>query len=341
MIRRPARPHDHAGALGAAAKPFGDSAKSLATRGACIRAIPAFLTIAWTILAASGSAIAQQVPKPQTPVDPAPPSSMPAAPAAPVPVSPQRSAPALVNLGAVFAGENKVIPAGLVWRILRDDDQGRPQIVQRSDAANPSLSLPPGSYIVHATYGFASASKRITLRAGDTTNERLIIGAGALRLSAAIGGIPIAPARVTFSIFVPIGNDLEGRLVQANVRPGDLVRVPEGNYHIVSSYGDTNAIIRTDLRVDSGRITDATIAHRAATVTLKLVTAPGGEALAGTAFSVLTPGGDVIREAIGAFPQVILAEGDYVVIARQDNRVHTREFKVETGLDRDIEVVAR
>jgi hypothetical protein len=253
----------------------------------------------------------------------------------------QRSTQALVNLSAVFAGETKTIPAGLVWRVLRDDDQGRPLIVQRSNAPNPALSLPPGSYIVHATYGFASASKRITLRAGDSANERLIIGAGALRLSAAIGGIPIAPARVTFSIFVPIGNDLEGRLVQANVRPGDLVRVPEGNYHIVSNYGDTNAITRTDLRVDSGRVTDATIAHRAATVTLKLVTTPGGEALAGTAFSVLTPGGDVIREAIGAFPQVILAEGDYVVIARQDSRVYTQEFRVETGLDRDIEVVAR
>jgi hypothetical protein len=292
----------------------------------------------------SPHALAQSPPPLQTPPPaqsaPQPPTAAPAPPVA-APASPQRSAQALVNLSAVFAGETNVIPAGLIWRILRDDDQGRPQIVQRSDLANPAISLPPGGYIVHATYGFASASKRITLRAGDTTNERLIIGAGALRLGAAIGGIPIAPARVTFSIFVPIGNDLEGRLVQANVRPGDLVRLPEGNYHIVSNYGDTNAITRTDLRVDSGRITDATIPHRAATVTLKLVTAPGGEALAGTAFSVLTPGGDVIREAIGAFPQMILAEGDYIVIARQDNRVYPHEFKVETGLDRDIEVVAR
>ena len=76
-------------------------------------------------------------------------------------------------------------------------------------------------------------------------------------------------------------------------------------------------------------------------MTLKLVASPGGEAFAGTAFSVLTPGGDVIREAIGAFPQVILAEGDYVLIARQEGRVHSSDFKVESGLDRDIEVIAR
>jgi hypothetical protein len=81
----------------------------------------------------------------------------------------------------------------------------------------------------------------------------------------------------------------------------------------------------------------ATLNHRAATVTLKLVATAGGEAFAGTAFSVLTPGGDVIREAIGAFPTVTLAEGDYVLIARHDGRVYTRDFKVESGLDRDVE----
>ncbi len=42
--------------------------------------------------------------------------------------------------------------------------------------------------------------------------------------------------------------------------------------------------------------------------------APGGEALANTSFSVLTPGGDVIRELIGAFPSLVLAEGEYVAI---------------------------
>ena len=65
------------------------------------------------------------------------------------------------------------------------------------------------------------------------------------------------------------------------------------------------------------------------------------KAFAGTAFSVLTPGGDVIREAIGAFPSLTLAEGEYVLIARHEGQVYTREFKVESGQDRDIEVLAK
>lgn len=246
-----------------------------------------------------------------------------------------------LSLSAVFAGENKPVLSGLVWRVFRESDDGRSELIARSNEAAPSFRLQPGNYILHAAYGFAGASRRIALRGGAAITERLTLGAGALRLSAAIGDTPIPAARMTFSIFVPIGSNSEGRLVASGVRVGDLVRLPEGTYHVVSSYGDTNSIMRSDLKVDSGQVTQATLNHRAATITLKLVNTIGGEALAGTAFSVLTPGGDVIREVFGAFPQMVLAEGDYVVIARQDGQVFTLEFKVESGLDRDIEVLAR
>jgi hypothetical protein len=42
------------------------------------------------------------------------------------------------------------------------------------------------------------------------------------------------------------------------------------------------------------------VTHRAAVITLKLVSNKGGEALANTAWSVITPAGDVIKESIGA-----------------------------------------
>ena len=64
-------------------------------------------------------------------------------------------------------------------------------------------------------------------------------------------------------------------------------------------------------------------------------------ARANTQWSVLTPGGDVVKESIGAFPRVILAEGDYRAIARNDNRTYQRAFKVVTGVDGDVEVLAR
>jgi hypothetical protein len=246
----------------------------------------------------------------------------------------------ILNASAVFAGSNEPIRSGLVWRIYEDrGDASQPSIVGRSTSPGPSFTLSPGNYIVHVAYGFASASKRISVQRGSL-NERLAISAGALQLKGAVGENPIPPNRVTFSVYVPEAQNSEGRLVIADAKANDMIRLPEGTYHVVSTYGDANAIMRSDLKVESGRVTEATLNHRAATVTLKLVASAGGEAFAGTAFSVLTPGGDVIREAIGAFPSVTLAEGEYVLIARHEGKVHTREFKIESGLDRDIEVLA-
>ena len=81
----------------------------------------------------------------------------------------------------------------------------------------------------------------------------------------------------------------------------DVVVVPEGTYYIVSNYGDANSVVRSDIRVQAGKLTDITVTHRAAAITLKLVTDQGGEALANTAWSVLTPGGDVVKYRLAHF----------------------------------------
>ena len=247
----------------------------------------------------------------------------------------------MLNASAAFAESNLPIRSGLVWRIFEDrGDTAQPPIIGRASSPTPNFTLAPGNYILHVAYGFASASKRISVQTGNL-NERLTISAGALRLKGAVGESPIPANRVSFSVYVPEPQNSEGRLVIANAKADDMIRLPEGTYHVVSTYGDANAIMRSDLKVESGRVTEATLNHRAATVTLKLVGSEGGEAIAGTTFSVLTPGGDVIREAIGAFPSVTLAEGEYVLIARHEGKVHTKEFRVESSLDRDIEVIAK
>ena len=47
--------------------------------------------------------------------------------------------------------------------------------------------------------------------------------------------------------------------------------LPEGSYHVVSNYGNSNATVRSDIRVQSGKLTDVVVNHRAAVITLKLV----------------------------------------------------------------------
>ncbi len=56
---------------------------------------------------------------------------------------------------------------------------------------------------------------------------------------------------------------------------------------------------------------------------------------------IATPGGDVIKELTGAFPRVVLAEGDYRAIVRSDGRTYERNFKVITGVGGEVELLAR
>ncbi len=44
---------------------------------------------------------------------------------------------------------------------------------------------------------------------------------------------------------------------------------------------------------------------------------------------------------IGAFPSLVLAEGEYVAIARHDNKIYQTNFNVESTIDKDVEVLAK
>ena len=246
-------------------------------------------------------------------------------------------------LAARFGPDKPIIPGGLTWRIYADkpDAAGAFRAVKEEKVAAPTLVLPAGGYVVHATFGQASVHKHVTLRS-ETVREILDLPAGGIRIEGRVGDVKIPHGQITFDIFK--GSQFEvgdKRPLTQGVLTGDVMVVPEGTYTIVSNYGDGNAVVRSDIRVRPGQLTDVMVTHRAAVITLKLLASSGGEALANTAWSVLTAGGDVIKESIGAFPRVILAEGEYKAIARNEGKVFERDFKVVTGVDTEIAVLAR
>ena len=243
-----------------------------------------------------------------------------------------------LSLSAVIEGTQTVLKDGLTWRIYDSPAEKRASLIISSKEANPRFDLPPGAYIIHVSYGLASASRRIIL-AQQTANERMAISAGGLSLSARVGDLPIPNDRVTFNVYVAQGSDPEGRLVAENIPANKVLYLPSGLYRVVSRYGRTNAVATADLRIDSGVLSQATLTHRAATVTLKLVRAKGAEALGGTRFSVLTPGGDIVREISGAFPTLTLAEGEYLILARNGGKLYSEDAVIKSGFDRDIEVL--
>jgi hypothetical protein len=278
---------------------------------------------------------------------PAPESSLQGAPS----MLPQPIAPVMVPAGKValelaarFGKDAPPITGGLIWRIYnaKPGPNGTFKLVKEEKASAPSLVLPPGAYIVHVGFGLATAVRPVLLRS-QTLHEVFDLPAGGLRLEGKVGDVRIPSTQISFDVYP--GSQFEPgsdrRPIAEKVTTGEVVIVPEGTYHIVSNYGNANSVVRSDIRVQAGKLTDITVTHRAAVITLKLVTEKGGEALANTSWSVLTPGGDVIKESIGAFSRFVLAEGEYRAIAKYDGRVFEREFKVVNGVDGDVEVLAR
>jgi hypothetical protein len=248
-----------------------------------------------------------------------------------------------VTLAARLTEDGAQIPSGLVWRVFRPEvgPDGKLPLVASSQGGTSIFQLEPGSYLVHASYGRAGATKRITVTR-DGRQEELVLDAGGLKLDATLaGGVRIPASKLKFSVYdAQAEADGERALIIPDVAPNTVIRLNSGTYHIVSTYGSVNAVIRSDIRVEAGKLTEATVEHHAAELTMKLVREAGGEAIADTSWSILSSSGDPVREIVGAFANMVLAEGDYTIIAKNKDRIYQRDFTVVGGRNQEVEVLA-
>ncbi len=267
---------------------------------------------------------------------------------APLPLVPQVNIhPSLADTGAQtnvylearLGEETPPMTYGIEWRIFdaSPDDNGDHPLLVSAVGGRANVPLPAGDYLVHAAFGRASVTKRIRIGT-QAHSEFLNLNAGGLRLSSVVGD-DRAPdtEKVSFEISSET-DDGEKEVVARGVRTGRVVGLNAGVYHVVSRYGDVNAIVRADIEVPAGKLTDVLMRHTGAEVTLKLVEYSGGEALANTNWSVLTSGGDTVHESVGAFPRIILAEGSYTAVAQHKSTIYTRDFKTSPGINHDVEV---
>lgn len=247
-----------------------------------------------------------------------------------------------ITLSAQLTDKGTDITRGLVWRVFKPEAvNGKLPMVASAHGGSAIFQLEPGSYLVHASYGRAGATKRITV-GKVAKRESLVLDAGGLKLDAVLsGGVRIPPKKLRFSIYEGTAEANGDRaLIIPDVEPNSVVRLNAGIYHVVSTYGAVNAVIRSDIRVEAGKLTEATVEHHAAEITMKLVRETGGEAIADTSWSLLNESGDPIKETVGAFASMVLAEGDYTIIAKNRDRIYQKDFTVVAGQNQEIEVLA-
>jgi hypothetical protein len=248
-----------------------------------------------------------------------------------------------VTLEARLTDGGTTVASAVAWRVFGTaiGDDGKLPLLAEASGGVQAFDMSPGEYYVHAAYGFAGALRRIAV-GGEDSVETFTLNAGGMQLNGVTTGGGRVPANLLrFDIYADAADERgERQLIARNVRPNEVVPFTAGTYHVVSQYGSLNAEIRADLRVEPGKVTQATIEHRAARMSFRLVQTDGGDALADTNWSIITESGDVIIEVASAFPSAVLSEGNYTAIAKNNDKIYSRDFEVLSGIDQEIELLA-
>ena len=260
-------------------------------------------------------------------------------------VAAQVQLPVPVTFKALVTEQGPKLQSGLTWRVFAakaSPDGGGYQLLSTHREAVPTAALLPGEYLVNAAYGLSNLTKKIKVESGRSLEETFVLNTGGLKLTAALANGEVAPeGAVKFDILSDEEDQRGNRqTILHNAKAGLIIRLNAGAYRIESLYGDANAIVRADVTVEPGKVTEATIKQTGSKTTFKLVQSLGGEALADTKWTILTSAGDVVKENAGALPTHILSPGSYAVVADHGGLSYTRKFSIEAGDDaKQIEVV--
>jgi hypothetical protein len=251
--------------------------------------------------------------------------------------------PGILELTAVLDKGTQPINNGVIWRLYdgRAQNDGSYRLMETHQEAQPRLNMAPGDYLINVSYGLAQITKRVTVWPGKRTVDVFNLHAGGLRLYATLAKQPlISEQALSFSVFSD-ETDQSGnrRMVVSKAKPGIVIRLNSGNYRVLSTYGDANSIVEADVKVMPGKLTEATLDHQAGRITFKLVSRPGGEAMADTIWAIYTPDGLLVKKSGGAFSTHVLAVGNYEVKASYNGVDYSRTFTVAAGEKKAVEVI--
>ena len=241
---------------------------------------------------------------------------------------------------ARLSEKGDMLKDGIDWRVFSDrrNADGQLPLIAKRSGGTATFSLPAGTYLVHAGFGRASTTRRVSL-GSDGARESFVLNAGGLALTAKADGKPIPPKDLRFSIY-ELEEDEEGerKLIALNVPATRIIRLNAGTYHVLSRYGTINATVRADLEVKPGKLTRATLQHRGAAVSMRLVSSLGGDPVANTAWTVLTQDGEKVFQSTSVSPGLILAEGTYEATVRNGEKDYRKTFRVSPGKNIRVEV---
>ena len=256
----------------------------------------------------------------------------------PKPQAPMPGGEHRVTLEARLVDGAAPLGDGVIWRVfgVQPGEDGELPLITTSRGGSASIALHSGDYLVHAAFGRAGATKRVTVLHDQQVG---IARAGRRRPEAR----------------------RHRRRRRANPPRPPLLRDPAGECRRRPRHrrpaGDAGAgaqafrrhlsrhqPLRRDQRRGQGRHRGGgrqadrgrdAACRRRGDAEARL----GGRRRSARQHQLdgITEAGATVHESVGAFPSLILAEGNYTAVADHQGKIDSRDFTIEPGVDRDIE----
>lgn len=238
-----------------------------------------------------------------------------------------------LSLTAVLAEGGPPV-TGATFSVLEDDPDspGGRRETRRSRASDPRFTLPPGTYYVNVSAGFAETRERVALSAGDAVTKTLVLPAAPVKLSATVAG---APARGENTPILQIerieGASLEVARVTSGVYEGLL---GAGRYRLTALLDKHGASASSEITVEAGKPLAHVLNIDAGEVALK---SPADEAT-GVFWEVRDASGKAVWHATAAQPRVLLAPGRYSVRLDSKDSELEAAFSIQGGESKTVEL---
>lgn len=232
-----------------------------------------------------------------------------------------------LSLSARLTDDGGLIELPMNWTIRNMEGQ----TVYSSHSPGADVLIPPGDYAVDIRYEAVRLSSVVTLLEGNRLMVSYVLNAGGIRILPRVKDVGLPAAKPRSRIFA-VGGKSDGKLVAISEVPGEIIRVPAGDYRVESRFTSGNVMAFIDVHVKPGRLSGVEIDHKAGLARLAFV----GSAEEDVLWNVRNGNGEAIASAEGVNADVVLLPGTYTASAVVGHEELTATFEIASGEARDI-----
>ncbi len=232
-----------------------------------------------------------------------------------------------LELSARLTDDGGLIELPITWTIRNSDGQ----TVYADASPGADIAVPPGDYTVDIAYGSVRLSSMVTLLEANRLIISYVLNAGGLRVLPRVQDMNLPTTKSRSRIFA-LGGKQRGKLVASSDVPGEIVRLPEGDYRVESRFEAGNAAAVIDVSVKAGRMSAIDIDHKAGVARLAFVGSPQAD----VRWNVEDKQGLPIAAVAGLNADIVLLPGTYTASARVGSETLSATFEIATGEARDI-----